>query len=257
MVKISVITAVFNAKDTIEGTIDSILSQTYGNVELIVIDGGSTDGTVEIIEKYRNNLAVFVSEGDRGIYDALNKGIGYATGEVVGFLHAADIFASTTVLSAVAAGFSRSSIDCVYGDLVYTSKGNFDNVVRYWISGTYDEGQLKFGWMPPHPTFYCRRSIYQKMGYFDTTFSISADYDCMVRFIRSEKFECHYIQKILIKMQLGGKSNKSIANIFRKSVEDYKVIKKNKIGGVGVLVFKNLRKIPQFIRFKFALNKVT
>ena len=162
--RISVITAVFNAKDTIVDAIESVLSQSHDDIELVVIDGSSTDGTKELIEIYRDRIHIFISEQDDGIYDALNKGIKLATGDVVGFLHADDLFESNSVLSDVAAAFSTSSADAVYGDLVYVSKNSPNNIIRYWKSGHYSAEKLAMGWMPPHPTLYVRREVYEKWG---------------------------------------------------------------------------------------------
>jgi len=158
--KISVITAVYNAKDTVTDAIESKLGQDYHNIELVVIDGASTDGTQELLESYRDRIGVFICEADQGIYYALNKGIEHATGDVVGFLHADDLFADEHVLSRIAETFADA--DAVYGDLVYVSKAEPDRVIRYWRSGDYSEHKLKHGWMPPHPTFYVRRSIYER-----------------------------------------------------------------------------------------------
>lgn len=246
MVKISVITAVFNARDSVEDAIKSVLRQTYDNFELIVIDGASTDGSKEVIENFRDSLGVFISEPDDGIYDALNKGIKFASGDVIGFLHADDVFENDDILSKVAINFMDSEIDAVYGDLVYISKKKPANILRYWKSGAYSEGMLKQGWMPPHPTFYCRRSAYTQMGMFDVSFDIAADYDCMLRFFTSKNFRCAYIPEVLVRMSVGGTSNRSISNIIRKSVEDYRALSWNNVGGISVLVAKNLRKLPQF-----------
>ena len=183
MVKISVITAVYNARDSVEKALKSVLSQTYDNFELIVIDGSSTDGTCEIIENFKDNISVFISEPDSGIYDALNKGIKYASGDVIGFLHADDVFENNNILSKLAKAFLNPELDAVYGDIVYVSKNNPSNIIRYWNSGRYSRELLKRGWMPPHTTFYCRRSVYIEMGMFDLSFDIAADYDCMLRFL--------------------------------------------------------------------------
>jgi len=245
--KISVVTAVYNARDTIADAIDSVLSQTHPDIELIIIDGGSTDGTIEIVNDYKDSLSVFISEPDGGIYDALNKGIKHATGDVVGFLHADDLFADDCVLVKVARAFSDSSVDAINGDLVYVIKSEPDKIIRYWKAGDFSPHKLKRGWMPPHPTLYVRRSVYERLGAFDTSFHIAADYDCMLRFLGPGKINCHYIPEVLVRMRLGGKSNKSLANIVQKSYEDYKALKRNKIGGVGALLWKNLSKLPQFI----------
>ncbi|MCF7821237.1 MAG: glycosyltransferase [Mariprofundaceae bacterium] len=244
--KISVITAVYNARDTIGDAIDSVLGQSHPDVELIVIDGASTDGTCELLESYRDRLACFVSEPDRGIYDALNKGIAHASGEIVGFLHADDLFADEHALSKVAEQFSDASVDAVYGDLVYVNKAEPDRVIRYWKAGEFSSGKLKSGWMPPHPTLYVRRSIYEQLGSFDTSYHIAADYDFMLRVLGSEQFKCSYIPEVLVKMRVGGASNRSLKNILRKSYEDYKALKRNHVGGFFALIWKNLSKLPQF-----------
>jgi len=246
--KISVITAVFNAKETVADAIESALSQSHPDVELIVIDGDSTDGTVEILNRYRERLAVLISEPDDGIYDALNKGISRATGDVIGFLHADDLFADSSVLADIAGAFSAPGIDAVYGNLEYVSRAEAGRVIRYWQAGEYVRENLKKGWMPPHPTFYVRRGLYEQYGGFDTSFRIAADYDCMLRFLVYAKLRCTYIPSVMVKMRLGGASNRSLSNIIRKSREDYRALHNNGVGGVWALVWKNLSKVSQFVR---------
>lgn len=245
--KISVITAVFNNRDTIAGALDSVLAQSHPEVELIVIDGGSTDGTLEVLGGYGDKISVLVSEPDRGIYDALNKGLRLATGEVVGFLHSDDVFADADSLARVASGFLSEEIDAVYGDLVYVRRDNPQQVVRYWRAGTFTKGRLREGWMPPHPTFYVRRVVYADLGGFDTRYRIAADYDCMLRFL-SRGIKTVYVPQVLVKMRLGGASNRSFKNILQKSREDYRALKANHVGGLGTLVCKNFSKLPQFLR---------
>ena len=245
--KISVITASYNARETVADAIESVLSQSHPDVELIVIDGASTDGTRELLETYRDRLAVLVSEPDHGIYDALNKGIALATGDVVGFLHADDLYADSHVLKRIAEAFNGQTIDAVYGDLVYVSKTRSSQIIRYWQSGDYDRKKLARGWMPPHPTFYVRRAAYERYGSFDTSFHIAADYECMLRMLRQASFHCRYIPEVLVRMRVGGKSNRSLTNIVRKSAEDYRALKRNRVGGVIALAWKNLSKLPQFL----------
>jgi glycosyltransferase len=244
--KISVVTAVFNNRKTIGAAIDSALSQTGADVELIVIDGGSTDGTLDVLRTYGNRLAVLVSEPDRGIYDALNKGIARATGEVVGFLHSDDLFADERVLERVASAFAEPDVGAVYGDLLYVRKDAPDVVVRYWRAGEFSASRLGWGWMPPHPTFYVRRSIYERLGMFDLGYRIAADYDTMLRFLGRGGIRATYIPEVLVKMRMGGTSNRSLANIVRKSREDYLALRRNGVGGVGTLAWKNLGKVKQF-----------
>ncbi len=246
--KISVITAVFNNRKTITNSIESALSQAGVNVELIVIDGGSSDGTLDILHGYGDRLAVLVSEPDNGIYDALNKGIQQATGEVVGFLHSDDIFESSAVLAKVAAAFRDPAVDAAYGDLVYVRYDDVNQVIRYWKSGPYDDAALSRGWMPPHPTFYVRRTLYERLGGFDTRYRIAADYDTVLRFLAVGKIRAAYIPEVLVRMRAGGISNRSLNTIVRKSLEDFDVLRRNRVGGVVTLFRKNLGKVSQFWR---------
>jgi glycosyltransferase involved in cell wall biosynthesis len=245
--KVSIITAVYNNQETIASALDSALAQTGVELELIVIDGGSTDGTLAVLNGYADRIAVLVSEPDKGIYDALNKGIRRASGEVLGFLHSDDLFADDNVLKRVEGAFADPQIEAVYGDLLYVLKENPEAVVRYWKAGAFSRARLGWGWMPPHPTFYVRRAVYERMGMFDTNYRIAADYDCMLRFLGKGRVRVGYIPEVLVKMRLGGASNRSIKNILRKSQEDYRALKNNKVGGMGALVWKNLSKLPQFI----------
>ncbi len=213
-----------------------------------MIDGGSTDGTLDVLRSYENRLAVLVSEPDQGIYDALNKGIQLASGEVVGFLHSDDLFTDDIVLQHVVDAFSSRQVDAVYGDLQYVQKVNRDEVLRYWRAGAFSRFRLGWGWMPPHPTFYVRRSLYKRLGMFDTSYRIAADYEFMLRLLRTGGVRVAYVPRVLIKMRLGGVSNRSLKNIIQKSREDYRALKDNKVGGLGALVMKNLSKVVQFWR---------
>lgn len=245
--KISVITAVFNNRDTIADALESVLSQTHEDVELIVIDGGSTDGTLDVLRTYAGRIAVLVSGPDGGIYDALNKGLARASGEVVGFLHSDDVFHDAACLARIANAFAAPETDAVYGDLEYVKKDAPGRVVRYWQAGAYSVDKLRHGWMPPHPTFYVRRAVYQHLGGFDTTYHIAADYDCMLRFLGSG-LRVAYLPHVLVRMRLGGASNRSLKNILRKTAEDWRALRGNKIGGIRALAWKNLSKLPQFLR---------
>jgi len=246
--KISVITAVYNNRDTIAKALDSALTQTHPDVDLIVIDGASTDGTQEVLQGYSDRLAVLVSEPDRGIYDALNKGIERASGDVVGFLHSDDLFADSAVLSRIATAFADPTVDAVYGDLLYVRKDDPTRVVRTWRAGEFSPGRLAHGWMPPHPTLYVRRSAYQRLGGYDTSYRIAADYDCVLRLLGRGGLPVAYIPEVLVKMRVGGASNRSLKNILRKSREDYRALRVNQVGGLWALAWKNLSKLPQFFR---------
>jgi len=246
--KISIITSVYNNKLTIKDAIESVVNQTYQDIEYIIVDGASSDGTVEIIRSYGDKITTFVSEPDKGIYDGLNKGVSLATGDVVAFLHSDDLYASDDIVEQIVQDFKDdSSLDGVYGDLIYTPKEDTFKVLRYWKSKEFDKSLLKKGWMPAHPTLFLKRSVYEKYGKFDLGFKIAADYDFMLR-VLSSGIKVKYIPKVLYKMRVGGESNKSIKNIILKSKEDLKALKKNNIGGVYSLFVKNISKIQQFIR---------
>jgi glycosyltransferase len=244
--KISIITVVWNNKETIKDAIESVLSQSYENIEYIIVDGASNDGTIDIVKSYGDKISKFVSEPDRGIYDGLNKGVSLATGNIIAFLHSDDVYADETVIERVVKEF-ENNLDGVYGDLIYTPKNDTSKVIRYWKSKDFDMSLLKKGWMPAHPTLFLRREVYEKYGKFDLDFKIAADYDFMLR-VLSAGINVQYLPHILYKMRVGGESNKSIKNIMLKSKEDSEALKKNNIGGIGSLLVKNLSKITQFIK---------
>ena len=244
--KISIITAALNNKETIEQTITSISSQVYKSFEHIIIDGGSTDGTLDVI-KNNGNLAKLVSEPDRGMYDALNKGINVSSGDVIGFLNGDDFYAHDQVLKMIRDVCEQQNVDSCYGDLQYVWNHNTNKVIRYWKSSPYAQGKFKHGWMPPHPTFFVKREIYEKYGQFNTDFQIAADYELMVRFLEKYRISTSYIPEVLIRMRVGGMSNRSLKNLFIKSYEDYKAWKVNNLdGGLFTIFLKNICKIPQF-----------
>jgi glycosyltransferase involved in cell wall biosynthesis len=246
LVTVSVITAVFNRVETVGQALDSVQSQVGPDVEHVVIDGASTDGTLQVLESRRVGIAVLVSEKDAGIYDALNKGLARATGDVVGLMHSDDFFPDERVLEMVAAAFADPAVDAVYGDLDYVAKDDPERIIRRWRSGAYDPSKLAWGWMPPHPTLYVRRSVIEQWGGFDTSFRIAADYDQMLRYLAKGRIRLAYIPEVLVKMRVGGESNRSLSRIVRKSREDYRALRKNGVGGVGALVWKNFSKVGQF-----------
>lgn len=249
--KISVITATYNSARTIPEIIDCIQQQSFPNIEWIVVDGQSSDGSIEILKKSKR-LSRLVSESDRGIYDALNKGIKMATGDVIGFLHSDDVFASTKTLELIAAEFSASENgtgkipDVVYGDLVFTALQNPNKIVRYWQSKTFKPGLLYRGWMPPHPTLFMRREVYEKHGYFNTNLKCASDYDYIIRVFQDETLEKRYIPRVITKMRMGGTSTGSMKKILDKKKEDYRVLRENKMPfPFWILVAKNISKIKQ------------
>lgn len=245
--KISIITATYNSGKTILDTIKSVQTQTYKDIEHIIIDGNSQDNSLEKINKYKDSRIRIYSESDNGIYDALNKGISRAQGDVIGFLHADDLFNDQNVLMDVVAEFQNDQVDGVYGDLVYVRRSNINRIVRYWQSCSYRKDLFKKGWMPPHTTLFLRRKIYDDAGNFDVSYKISADYDFMSRIFLKRYICTKYIPRILVKMRVGGVSNKSILSMIEKSLEDFSIIRRNSIGGVGTLLLKNISKISQFL----------
>ena len=248
MVKISVITAVRNGADTISDCIKSIQSQTVP-VEHIVIDGGSTDSTLEIIEEYKSDIAQVVSESDKGIYDAMNKGLRLVSGDVIGILNADDFYAGPEALEKVANAFSYESVDSCYCDLVYVNSKNSNQVLRYWHSGGFKPKKFYWGWMPPHPTFFVRRHVYEKYGLFNIDLGSAADYELMLRFLFKNKIRTVYIPEILVKMRSGGVSNASLKNRFMANRNDRLAWKANGLKPYPwSLWLKPLRKIPQYIR---------
>ena len=245
--KVSIITVVYNSVDTIGTSIESVLNQDYQDIEYIVVDGQSQDGTLDVIQEYAQQIDVFVSEEDEGLYDALNKGIALATGDVVGILHADDLFDSNQVVSDIVSTFCQKEVDCVYGDLVYVDRKDTDKVVRTWKSGEYRRGKLLRGWMPPHPTFYVKKECIEHHGLYDTTFTSSADYELMLRYLHKGELAVGYVDRTLVRMRTGGISNGSLKNRWRANQEDALALKKNNIAAHPIVrVLKPLRKVGQF-----------
>ena len=181
--KISIITVAFNSAKTIKGTIESLISQDYNNIEYLIIDGGSTDGTMDIVKSYAEHVKYYVSEPDNGIYDAMNKGIKAATGDVIGILNSDDFYPNSFVLSNVAKLFQKYSCDAVYGDLVYVKANDINKIKRYWQAGEYSTSKIKNGWMLPHPTFFVKKKIYTRYGLYDTDLKSAADYEMILKLL--------------------------------------------------------------------------
>jgi glycosyltransferase involved in cell wall biosynthesis len=246
---ISVVTATYNCEHTVAECLTSVSTQTYPHREHVVVDGASTDSTLVILKAHAQQLAVLKSETDAGIYDALNKGIALSRGDVVGFLHADDLYASPDVLTQIALAFENPIVCAVYGDLQYVSKGDTSKVVRQWRSSSFTSNRLAWGWMPPHPTLYVRRQWYERIGGFDPSYRIAADYLSILQMFSQPDFDAVYLPQVLVKMRLGGSSNKSLKNLIRKSSEDWHALRNTGVGalgGVGALIWKNLSKIRQF-----------
>ena len=216
---ISIITIVLNNPQVAE-TVASVQSQDFpGRVELIVIDGASTDGTLAALAPLRAGITHLVSEPDHGIYDAMNKGLRLATGDIVGILNTGDLFQDGHVLSRVAQAFADPSVELCYGDLVFVRLGNPSVITRYWQAGPPHPDAFQFGWMPPHPTFFVRGAIYGKFGLFDLSYDIAADIELMLRFLVKYRLKATYIPKVLVRMRAGGISNRNLRNIFRANLQ--------------------------------------
>ena len=245
--KITIITITCNSAKSLPRTLESVLSQTYPDIEHVIVDGASTDGTKEIIEAYakKHQNVRWKSEKDSGIYNALNKGIAMSTGDIIGFLHSDDVLYSPHSIEQIAAAFEDKRIDVVYGDLQYCHEGK---IIRRWKSNDFHPYSLKYGWMPPHPTMYVRKEVYQQVGEYDEWFHISADYDMMLR-IFQRGYHSQYIPEVLVRMETGGASNKNTKARLSKTQEDYIVLKKNHVGaGYLTVACKQLRKLRQFFR---------
>lgn len=245
--KISIITVSYNSENTIETTFKSVLQQTYSNIEYIVVDGGSTDGTLKIAEKYSAIITVLVSEQDDGLYDAMNKGIKLATGDVIGLINSDDLFCDSDALNKVAKVFKKDkNLDSVYADLFYVNQKDINKISRRWVTGV--QREFKYGWHPAHPTFYIKKTIYDKFGLFDLSFSLAADFEIMLRFLDKYKISTTYLKEPLVKMRLGGETNKSLKNIYYQNIECLRAFKKNNIK-VTKLLYPFFRIIPKFFQF--------
>ena len=247
--KVSIITVCFNSAKTIKDTIDSVVAQNYQDIEYIIIDGQSTDRTLEIIKSYSGKVLKFYSEPDNGLYDAINKGIKVATGEILGLVHADDVLATNDVIGKVADVFIKNKCEAIYSDLQYVDKDNLNKVFRQWKAGCYSAGMFLNGWMPPHPTFYAKRRLFEDLGAYNTSFEISADYELMLRFVHGNKIEIKYIPEVLVKMRVGGKSNSSIINRVKANIEDRRAWRVNYLKpNFFTLYQKPLAKLLQFLK---------
>lgn len=226
LVKVSIITIVYNNKWTIKDAINSVQNQNYHDIEHVIVDGGSTDGTIEIIEASLNHNTRFISGKDNGLYDALNKGIRLATGDIIGILHSDDTFNGNDVISEIVKAFQQNDSDSIYGDLVYVNRIKSEKIIRNWVSGAFSKKKFEMGWMPPHPTFYVKKNVFEAYGLYDTDFKSAADYELMLRYLYKHNISTHYIPKTLVRMRVGGESNKSIKNRLLANREDYKAWKK-------------------------------
>lgn len=247
--KISIITITYNSAATIEETLLSVINQSYKDIEYIIVDGKSTDDTLKIVEKYKDKISKILSEKDKGLYDALNKGIDMATGDVIGILHSDDFYIDSEVIRKYVSVFQLTKADSVYSDLYYVDKTDTNKIIRKWKSGEYSEKSFVNGWMPPHPTFFVKKEVYGMFGNFKTQFKSAADYELMLRFIQRHKISIAYLPEFTVKMRVGGKSNVSLQNRVNANLEDRMAWKINGLKPrFYTLYLKPLRKLLQFFK---------
>lgn len=247
--KISIITVCYNSEKTIEDTIQSVINQTYENIEYIIIDGKSSDSTLFIINKYKNNISLIISEKDKGIYDAINKGIDLATGEIIGNLNSDDFYIDNNVIEDVVTQLQQTKAKGLYADLIYVDNENTNKITRLWKSNEYKKDMFLKGWMPPHPTFFVKKEIYQRYGKFNLDFTSAADYELMLRFIHKHEISLTYLPRVIVKMRVGGISNASLKNRIRANREDKKAWLINGLKPHPfTLILKPISKLSQFLK---------
>lgn len=247
--KVTIITVTLNSEKFLEDCIQSVISQDYPDIEHIIIDGKSKDGTLDIIRKYESKIARWISEKDRGMYDAINTGMELATGDIIGTLNSDDILASPDVISSIVKAFANQETDAIYGDLVYVDQFELDKVIRVWNGVSYKRSRYLYGWMPAHPTFYFRRHLLEKCGYYETHYFTAADYEFMARYLYKNRVKAAYLPKLIVKMRRGGISNSTLHNRFRANRRDYLAMKVNGIPFAFIVsLLKPLIKLHQYKR---------
>ena len=246
--KVSIITVCFNSTATIEDTIKSVLNQDYKDIEYVIVDGGSTDGTLDIIDRYKNKIAKVISGPDNGIYDAMNKGLRLSTGDVLATINGDDVYAEKTIVSQMAEFIQHNGLDAAYGDLIYVDRYDTGHVKRFWQPGPYKKGAFHHGWVIPHPTFFCRKEIFERHGYYNKNMQIAADFELMLRFIEKHRIKVGYLPEVIVKMRTGGK-----ANVLRGMIQGNKeIIKSFRLNDFRLspwfFVCKPITKISQLFR---------
>lgn len=245
--KVSIITVTHNSARFLQDCIDSVISQTYTDIEHVVVDGASSDGTVDIIKKNNNHIAKWVSEKDNGMYDAINKGMQMATGDVIGILNSDDMLASAGVIEQIVTYFKEHTVDSVYGDLVYIDQRNTKKIIRYWKGLSYNRFRFNYGWMPAHPTFYIRKELLSDLGGYESHYFTAADYEFMARYLYKYRISAKYLPLLIVKMRVGGASNRTLFNRLRANRRDYLAMKVNDIPFPHIAsILKPLIKLRQY-----------
>lgn len=245
--KVSIITATYNSANTVRDTIESVLSQNHTNIEYIIIDGGSKDNTLDIVYEYKGKIAKVISEQDNGIYDAMNKGISFATGDIVGILNSDDLYVDNMVISDIVKAFERKKVEAIYANLYFVKQDDTDLIVRRWKSSQYEYGAFRKGWHPAHPTFFVKNDVYKRLGGFDINFNVSADFELMLRFLGKNRITNYYLSRPVVKMRMGGESTGSIKKIIEGNINVIKAFKKN---GISVSPFYPVYRLaPKLLEF--------
>jgi len=247
--KVSLITVTYNSEKYLDDCIRSVIMQSHGNIEHIIIDGKSTDRTIDIIRKYGDHISKWISETDRGIYDAINKGIKMATGEIVGILNSDDILVAEDVIESIVKAFRENNVDTVYGDLEYVAAADTNKILRIWKGRPYKRSRFRYGWMPAHPTFYIKRSLIERFGYYENHYITAADYEFMARYLYKNKVSSFYLPMLIVKMRMGGQSNRNFYQRLRANRRDFLAMKRNSIPfAFFVSILKPLIKVHQFYK---------
>jgi glycosyltransferase involved in cell wall biosynthesis len=251
--KVSIITVCLNSSKTIISTLQSISDQAYSNIEHIIVDGGSTDGTLDLVKTWRSHEIKLINRPNLGIYQSMNTGINLSTGDIVGILNADDFFSDNTVITDITNIFQNKNPDAIFGDIVYVHQSNLNLIIRNWSSGPYRKDAFKMGWQPPHPTFYLRRDLYMKYGLYDAAFKTAADFELMLRFFEIHEISSEYLPRVLVKMRIGGVSNKSYRNILIANYANLLAFNKNNLK-VNYFLYPLFRLLPKFINLIY--NKI-
>ncbi len=248
--KVSIITVVYNRASTIERTIRSVLNQSHNNIEYVIVDGNSNDGTMTVVDQYRNQISTVICEKDQGMYDALNKGIKAATGDIVGILHADDEFTNENIIQQIVEKFqSNPVIDAIYGDVGFVHADQQHKIVRYYSSAIFRTNLFKFGFMPAHPTFFCYRRFYEQFGYYRTDLEIAADFDLLLRFLRKHQLFTVYIPEMLVRMNMGGKSTNGISSTIKINKELKQILSEHQLPSSYIRLYSRyFIKVSEFLR---------
>jgi glycosyltransferase involved in cell wall biosynthesis len=247
--RVSIITIAYNSEETITDTIKSVLAQDYDQIEYIVIDGASRDKTMSIVRSYKDQISTIISEPDEGIYDAMNKGVKAATGDLIGILNSDDFYVDSKVVSDIVAALTEQEAEAIYADLEYVDRTATNKVIRHWRAGEYEPNAFRKGWMPPHPTFFLSHKAYREYGCYNTDLRSAADYELMLRMIHKHGVKLGYLPRVITKMRVGGQSNMSVKNRIKANIEDRLAWKLNGLTpGMFTLIMKPLSKIGQYLK---------